>query len=141
GTAALTDITEYGRGLLAQQNSSQLLDELAPGAVGKEVFSAATGDDALSAIGADTTPLVILATGQSNIALHPAFEWSPPSNLYLWNWDGLVNDYTQTGTAFDPMDATTMGVAYSYAAQVARNNQTRRVYLINIGEGSQPISK
>ena len=85
-------------------------------------------------------PYIILATGQSNIALHPSRTWSPPPNLSLWDWDGLVDAPTDVGTAFVPMPGTSIGVAYSYAAEVARDHPSRRVYLVNIGKGAVPIS-
>ena len=88
-----------------------------------------------------TPPIVLVATGQSNIEVHPSLSWTPEANLYLWNFDGVVNAPSVTGTAFAAMDATTMGVAYSWANEIAKANPLAKVYLINLGDGGQPISK
>lgn len=87
-------------------------------------------------------PIVILATGQSNIQLHPSLAWSPPSNLKIWNWDGGTDlQALSVGTEFSALDGATMGVSYSYASQVAINNPGRVVYLVNIGITSTAIAK
>lgn len=86
-------------------------------------------------------PIVILSTGQSNIASHPALSWTPPANLFLWGWDGNSDADTDIGCSFAPMDDSTMGLGYGFAEQVALANPGRSVYVINIGKGSQPISK
>lgn len=86
-------------------------------------------------------PIVILSTGQSNAALHPAYAWTPSPNLYLWGWDGLVDLANVTGTAFAAMPATSMGFDYAYANEVAKANPLAKVYLIKIGMGSQAIAQ
>lgn len=86
-------------------------------------------------------PIFILSTGQSEMTLHPAYAWSPEPNVYLWNFDGIVNLANVTGTTFAPMDATTMGLAYSYANEIAKANPLSKVYLVNIGIGAQAIAQ
>lgn len=86
-------------------------------------------------------PIVILSSGQSNAALHPALAWTPAPNLYLWNHDGIVDAATHTGTAFAAMDATTMGYDYNYCNEIAKANPLSKVYLVKVGQGSQPIAQ
>lgn len=86
-------------------------------------------------------PIVILASGQSNISNYANLAWTPPTNLFLWNWDGNVDLPTATGTAFAAMNNAKMALAYSFGAKVAADNADRPVYVINIGNGGQPISK
>lgn len=86
-------------------------------------------------------PIVILATGQSNIANYAVLSWTPPANLFLWNWDGNVDAPTATGTAFAAMRNDRMALAYSFATKVAQDNPNSPVYVLNIGNGGQPISK
>ncbi|MBZ9704598.1 MULTISPECIES: sialate O-acetylesterase [unclassified Mesorhizobium] len=117
---------------LIQELSNDNLAELA----------ALTGDLA-SGIGdiSDVAPIVILSTGQSNTARHPAYSWTPQPNLYLWNHDGAVDAATHIGTGFNPMDATTMGYDYSYANEVAKANPLATVYLVKVGQGSLAIAQ
>ncbi len=84
---------------------------------------------------------VIFATGQSNIANHLAYAWTPAENCFLWDFDGLVDAATVVGTAFDPMRNDHMGYGYSYANEVARANPDWDVYLINVGISAMAISK
>lgn len=86
----------------------------------------------------DGQPILIFATGQSNIGMHNAHSWSPPKNLFLWDWDGM--DVSPSGTKFEPMPNDTMGVSYSFAAEVAKRNPLSKVYVVNIGIGSLPIA-
>jgi hypothetical protein len=79
-------------------------------------------------------PLVILATGQSNIATMRPAAWSPPDNLFLW--DGYAN---VLGSAFYPAPQQ-LSAGLAFAAQVAKATPDRAVYLINLGYGDQPIS-
>ncbi len=90
-------------------------------------------------IGALGQKIVILAVGQSNIAILETLAWTPPKNLYVWNWAGV--DETTVGTAFAPADPTKSGCGHSYAAEVAKENPGAAVYLINIGRGSQAIAQ
>src|SRR5690606_2441599 len=62
-------------------------------------------------IDTNTTPYVILATGQSNMRISEAMNWTPPANLMVWD---------HANTQFVPCPTTSMHVAYSYAAEVAR---------------------
>ncbi len=84
---------------------------------------------------------VIFATGQSNIANHLAYAWTPAVNCFLWNFDGLVDAATVTGTAFSSMRNDHMAYGYSYAHEVAHANPDWDVYLVNIGISAMPISK
>lgn len=84
-------------------------------------------------------PIVIVATGQSNISEVGDLNWTPPDNLRVWNWAGV--DETTVGTAFVASDASTIGCGRSYAAEMARENPGAMIYLINIGRGAQPIAQ
>jgi hypothetical protein len=85
----------------------------------------------------DGEPLVIFATGQSNFTQVPTFAWSPPSNLFVWNWDGTTG---HVGTAFAAADATKINVSWKFAAEIAARDPNRNVYLITVAIGGQPIS-
>lgn len=87
------------------------------------------------------TPIVVLSSGQSNIAAHPAYAWSPPGNLYLWDWDGNINADTDIGCEFESLDGESMAMSYGFAEHLALANPERDIYAINIGKGSQPIAK
>lgn len=102
----------------------------------------AAADDAEAALAAIVRKKhVILATGQSNIALHVSYSWTPAANCFLWNHDGLTDAATHTGTAFAAMPTGEMAYAYSYANELAVANPDWDVYLVNVGQGTQPISK
>lgn len=94
-----------------------------------------------SNIAAVAPAIVILMSGQSNPALHPTFAWTPESNCYLWNHDGIVDPATHVGTTFNPMDASSLGVGYEYVNRVAKANPMAKVYLVNCSQGSQPIAQ
>lgn len=87
--------------------------------------------------GLTAAPIVILATGQSNMALTPSYVWSPPPNLKVWNWNGSTGS---VGSAFVDPTASTIGAGVSFAAEVARSNPTRSVYLVNISISNIEIS-
>lgn len=87
-------------------------------------------------------PIVILSTGQSNAALHPTYSWTPEPNVFLWDFDGIVDDAdTDVGSAFAAMDATSMGFDYAYANEIAKAHPASNVYLVKIGEGGQAIAQ
>ncbi|UGX98222.1 hypothetical protein G6321_00025095 [Bradyrhizobium barranii subsp. barranii] len=62
-------------------------------------------------------PIVILATGQSNFVRDLTLAWSPASNLFEWNYDGIDG---HAGTAFVAPSATTVSAPRRYASEVAR---------------------
>lgn len=81
---------------------------------------------------------VILATGQSNIQLKRDYVWDDlPANLKVWNYDDIT---THVGTDFVSV-GDKVSYAYSYAAEYAQNHPAEEVFLINIGNNGQPISK
>lgn len=83
-------------------------------------------------------PFVILATGQSNMALTPGpYVWAPPLNLVEWNWDRTA---ASTGTAFLPPGTTEIGTARAFAARIAEAMPDRPVHLVNISWGGMPIT-
>lgn len=86
------------------------------------------------------SPIVILATGQSNMTHTPGYNWSPPPNLQLWNFDGVTDASTAIGTAFVAPSGAKINFCHSFAAGVARDNPTRAVYLINISKDARPIA-
>jgi len=87
-----------------------------------------------------SSPILLIASGQSNMANHLPYAWTPPSNLLLWNWDGFANADTDIGTAFSPISGE-MGTAFSLGAEIAKANADRMVYIVNISKGSQQIEK
>lgn len=84
-----------------------------------------------------TQPIIILAEGQSNITEAPLMGWTPASNAFMWNWDGVEG---HIGTAFTPISSIVMGVSEKFASEVALANPDRRIYLIKIGFGGMDIS-
>lgn len=87
--------------------------------------------------------ILILASGQSNIARHHDLLWSPPSNLKIWNLHRINEGYGSTdqdvGTAFEPWLGDEITVSVAYAAQVARDNPDEEVRLISIAWGGKSI--
>lgn len=83
-------------------------------------------------------PIVIVASGQSNMALYPSYTWTPPENLEVWN---NTRNSTAVGDAFGPCDGTVMHPAYSCAAACAADNPDRPVKLIVVGVGGLAISQ
>lgn len=79
---------------------------------------------------------IFLFTGQSNIENDEPYSWTPPDNLFYWN-----ATYLSAGTTVAAVSSTTMRLSYSMAAEFARNNPNRPVYIINIGKGSEPIAR
>lgn len=89
--------------------------------------------------GSSGSPIVILATGQSNVRLDGAFDWAPPPNLFLWDFD--KTDATDVGTSFTSPSTTVCAVGRAFAAKVAQDNPLRDVYILEISIGGQPLSK
>ncbi|RUU85559.1 hypothetical protein EOB59_31735 [Mesorhizobium sp. M7A.F.Ca.MR.176.00.0.0] len=112
-----------------------------PGDAGKQLFvnSDETGYDLDIAFDRGK-PIVILATGQSNMTRTPVYDWSPPPNLLLWNFDGVTDTSTVIGTAFVAPSGAKINFCHSFAAGVARDNPTCAVYLINISKDARPIA-
>lgn len=84
-------------------------------------------------------PIVIFGTGQSNIASQPLKAWTPPSNLYIWDWENEGDN--DIGTNFFPCYNNKLGLLPGFGEQVALANPMRKVLLINIGKGSQAIAQ
>lgn len=84
-------------------------------------------------------PLVILATGQSNIANVLTYSWAPAPNLRIWN--NTPDVAGSVGTQFLPGDATKISYARSLANELAKAYPKRTVYLINIGKSGQAIAQ
>lgn len=82
--------------------------------------------------------IVYLATGESNLVLNRLYDWSPPSNMKVWNND---NGAAQTvGTAFVAPDPTHIGGAAAYVAEFARAYPLQRHWLINVSMGGRSIA-
>lgn len=84
-----------------------------------------------------TLPYVILATGQSNFTHAPAFNWTPASNVSLWNFTGVDGN---VGTAFATISNSTINGSWKTASDIAAVNPARRVCLINISFPGIPIT-
>lgn len=108
------------------------------GAVAAQAAAEAAAERAEAAAETTGSPIVILATGQSNITVTPSFAWAPPGNVVKWDWSYGVE--ASVGTQFLPLDATKINASWRFAAEVARDNPTRAVYLINIAWSAQTIA-
>jgi hypothetical protein len=82
----------------------------------------------------------ILTSGRSNAEYRLAYAWTPPPNLYLWDFNGTVDPATKVGTAWLVPDGTTISIALSIAAQEAWANPDTIVYVFQIAKASIPIS-
>lgn len=80
--------------------------------------------------------VVILATGQSNVQQEMAYDWTPPSNIFVWAWPGQ----NTTGSKFIPCYTTKANHTYVCAAELARLNPMWDVYIVKIGSGGRPIA-
>lgn len=87
-------------------------------------------------------PLLILAEGQSNCMARLPYAWTPPTNLYIWDFDGQVDPATKVGTQFFPASGYSgvMGSVISFAAEMAFDNPSRDIYLVNVAIGGQAIA-
>jgi Carbohydrate esterase, sialic acid-specific acetylesterase len=75
-------------------------------------------------------PIVILATGQSNVVYRIPYPWEPAPNARSWNWnltDGNI------GTAFVPVQSQSINLSDRVASEVARRHPDQLVHVINIG--------
>lgn len=86
-------------------------------------------------IGTKGAPFVILATGQSNVQQSLAYNWEPPSNLKVWEWPGLGN----VGTKFISAPSITINHTVRAAAEIARANPTRVIYVVRIASSGRTI--
>lgn len=90
-------------------------------------------------------PLVIVASGQSNFArISSSSTWEVPDNLKIWNNYDLTiatpSFTVTTGTAFVSPPSNRGNAAIAFAAEAARDNPTRPVYLIVMARGGTPIA-
>lgn len=83
------------------------------------------------------TPYVILATGQSNIALKMPKTWTPNARAKVWNND--PGSDASIGTAFVAIDSTLAGISECYASNVAAARPDLDVYLIKAARGAKDI--
>lgn len=81
--------------------------------------------------------IFILATGQSNMRMHPSYTFVPAANAYYWN--NAQGNMASVGTRFNPLTGNTASTAIGYAQQVALDNPDHDVYVLSVGLGSQPI--
>lgn len=103
-------------------------------------FMSAEDKTKLDALDA-SPPIVILVMGQSNAQITRDYPtYSPPSNAFLWNYDGYPTTGT-VGTAFDPLETDKMSWGRSIAIEHARDNPLRKVYVINIAWGGAAIDQ
>jgi len=95
--------------------------------------------DTLNArFGSSPEPIVILATGQSNVVNGGTWTEDLPANLYVWNSSTIGT----TGTAFaspSSLVASHIKWSWSFAAQIAREFPARKVYVLNIGSAGRTI--
>ncbi len=84
-------------------------------------------------------PFVILATGQSNLVHEVTLSNTPNVNATRWN-NGLGTEGS-VGTGFAALPTTTINVADKFASDLADNNLTRPVKLINLSFAGMPIAQ
>lgn len=84
------------------------------------------------------SPIVILATGQSNFVQRPAFAWRPAPNVRSWNYNDTDGNI---GTAYIAVPSATINQPEVFASNIAAANPGRQVYVIGVAIGSQPISQ
>jgi hypothetical protein len=82
-------------------------------------------------------PFVILATGQSNFFMTPAFAWTPAANAKVWNFDG--ND-GNVGTAYVALVNSNVNMTQKIASDIADAWTARPIFLVNISFPGQAIS-
>ncbi len=85
-----------------------------------------------------TDPIVILCSGQSNMAerYSGTFNWS--DRIKYWNWP----EYTQnTGTAFTAFSNTQINIPMTFASQIQEKYPNRDIYVINISWSAAPIAQ
>lgn len=88
-----------------------------------------------------TAPILIFASGQSNMARQEDFDWTPPANLMLWNHDPTVDVATHVGTAFEAVPSDKISTSWSFGAEVALANPGHTVYIVNTSQGGQAIAQ
>lgn len=81
------------------------------------------------------SPIVLVFSGQSNMANVPAYSWTPEPNLFYSNAD--INGIA---TAFGPVPGTTMGCAFATANEIAKRNPGRPVWVVNVSRSSTGIA-
>jgi len=80
--------------------------------------------------------IFIVGDGQSNMQNEPAYTWTPPSNLYIWNNTASVED---VGTAFQTVPGDKIGLLKSIGAVVARRYPNCKVYLCRSAFGGRAV--
>lgn len=83
-------------------------------------------------------PILIFSSGQSNFEVRPAYDWTPPPNLKIWNW---AHQSLVPGTAFVDVSDTVIGADIAFAARIAEENPGQDVRLVSLAWGGQDISK
>ncbi|WP_421387266.1 sialate O-acetylesterase [Agrobacterium tumefaciens] len=82
--------------------------------------------------------LVILASGQSNIALSRAKSWDPTVNA--WRWNNADADADSVGAAFVQFPPSNVQFSTVFADTIAKANAGMDVYVVNIGFGGREIA-
>ncbi|NGO50418.1 sialate O-acetylesterase [Allomesorhizobium camelthorni] len=85
-----------------------------------------------------TDSLVVLVSGQSNTVLERTGTWSPPSNLFVWNWSNAAP--TTPGSAFIAWPSSRITNFAYVGKQLADAYPTRKIYMIILGVGGLDIS-
>lgn len=97
-----------------------------------------TADSRLDTLEARTPAaesIVIFSSGQSNMPQDVAYTWTPPSNLYVWNFNANSQASSVVGTAFVAASGTVIGPSIAAGAVLAKENPRANVYVINIHRG------
>lgn len=116
---------------------------------------AISGSNLLTDVRTATAPLIILATGQSNMALPEKNQadtsfstYSPAPNLKVWNNPDFSNAVSAgdtstdaTGSAFISPPTDRLLLSLATANEIAKANPQRMVYVVSTGYSGQPIAQ
>lgn len=67
------------------------------------------------------------------------FEWSPASNLQIWDFNASVQPSTDIGTGWRVPDGSGVGPSLSFASEYAKANPDALVSVINVFRGGHSI--
>ncbi|MBZ9719091.1 sialate O-acetylesterase [Mesorhizobium sp. AD1-1] len=130
--------------LLSDQASAAIQAAAEASATASAASAADAAESALEAAASAASvgpkgPIVILTSGQSNMANRIPLAWTPSNNFQAWNFWAQISADTVVGTAFAQPDATRMGVAFGLCDKIA-SDTGRRVYLIDVSVGGKAIA-
>jgi hypothetical protein len=82
--------------------------------------------------------LFLVVDGQSNVVEHPAFDWQPPANLFVWDWDGIAG---HVGNSFVAPSGLQITLGLAAGGRLATIFPEQTICLCSVGIDGLPISK